>query len=86
MDTMHSLLSLPAELVIQLFGTCYIKDAVHLAAANRQLREVWLKYTHTIVEAILKPNMEAYDDALDFAKLEKRYSKHGQSDPPPHEW
>lgn len=86
MDTMYSLLGLPAELIVQLFGACYIKDAIHLAAANRQLREVWLEHTHTIVEAVLKPNIEAYGDALEFAKLEKRYSEHAQSDPPPHEW
>lgn len=75
------MLDLPPELVIQIFGTCSIHDALHLAAANRQLHEVWLEHTNTIVDAILKRTVEEYDEAKKVALLETRYSENRDISP-----
>lgn len=76
-----SLLKLPTELQIQILGTCSLEDALHLAAANRQLREVWMENESTIIDTMFRPEIEQFDEAQKVALLELRYSKRQDNSP-----
>jgi hypothetical protein len=69
---MAALLALPNELILWIYAKCpKVQDAASLSAANKQLHSIWLDKTDHIAEAILKPQIPAYETAVELAILEE---------------
>jgi hypothetical protein len=69
---MTGLLSLSNELLIQVFASSLtIETAVCISGTHSRLRSIWLGHTSQIVTGILKPQIPAYDTAVDLAILEE---------------
>jgi hypothetical protein len=69
---MTSLLSLPTELIIQVFASCpTVYTAACLSAANKELRAIWLKHTDQILERTLRDTLPGYEDAVDLANMQR---------------
>lgn len=81
---MHHLLTLPTELLIQIFAASdTILDALHLSATNRLLNAVWLEHCETIIKSILQSTIPAYDEAVELAFLETRLESSIDGSPTP---
>lgn len=72
--TMSHLLTLPTELLIEIFAVNdMILDALNLSATIRCLNAIWLEhYERVIIERIPRPSLPAYDEAVQVAFLETR--------------
>lgn len=68
---MTDLLVLPTELLVRILAASdSIPDAMHFSAANRRLRDIWMEHTTSIIEAVLRASIPAYEEALDLAVTE----------------
>jgi hypothetical protein len=71
---MTILLDLPTELIIQVFtSSSTVWTATCLSGANKELRSIWLKHSHQILKGIIRPQVPAYEDAVDLANLRISY-------------
>jgi len=69
---MAALLALPNELIMWIYAKCpTVQDAASLSAANKQLHSIWLDKADHIAGAILRPQVPAYEAAVELAILEE---------------
>lgn len=69
--TVTNLLSLPTELIVQVFTSCpTVQTATRLSSVNKEMHAIWIKHTHQILEDIIRPQIPAYEDATEIAKLQ----------------
>lgn len=67
---MTSLFSLPTELLIHTLACCpTVQTAACLSSANKELRAIWQKHTHHILESIAR-SIPAYQEATILAKMQ----------------
>ncbi|KAF2163099.1 hypothetical protein M409DRAFT_26545 [Zasmidium cellare ATCC 36951] len=72
---MPTLTDLPSELLLLVFALSHdIHDAVSFCRVNRRLHAIWLENADHISKAVLEESIPAYDDAVDLAKVEARYT------------
>lgn len=65
-------LSLPHELLLHIYTQVpTLDDAAHLFSVNRRLHSVWLENDTRIANAILRPLIPSYEDAVELAILEE---------------
>jgi hypothetical protein len=72
---MPHIFSLPNELIVDILALCpTIKTAACLSSTNKQIRAIWLKHSHHILESIVSSQLEipAYKHALELADLQER--------------
>lgn len=68
---MAAFLSLPSELILDIYTRISTLDcAARLSSTNKRLRSVWLENDSRIAEAILRPRVPSYEDAVELAILE----------------
>lgn len=68
---MTDLLSLLTELIVHILASCPdIRTTTCPASANKELHAIWLKHTYQILESIVRPQLPAYEDATEVAKLQ----------------
>lgn len=68
---MPGLLSLSAELLVQIFAAGdAICDTLQLSATNRHLRDIWLEHSDVIIDGVLKPSIPGYKAATNLAVTE----------------
>lgn len=73
---MAALLSLPTELIVCIYANCpTLQSAASLSATNKRLYSIWLDDENHIVEAILSPQIPAYEAAVELAMLEEIWIK-----------
>lgn len=73
---MAALLSLPTELIVCIYANCpTLQSAASLSATNKRLYSTWLDDENHIVEAILSPQIPAYEAAVELAILEEIWIK-----------
>lgn len=71
-STMAALLVLPNELILCIYANCpTLYTAASLATADKRLYCVWRENADHIAEAILRPQILAYEAAVEFAILEE---------------
>ena len=67
---MTSLLSLPTELLVNIFASCpTAQTAECLSGANKALHAIWWKHTHHILEGIAR-SIPSYGEATIVAKMQ----------------
>jgi hypothetical protein len=76
---MTGLLSLPNELIINIFTHTTLQTAACLAAASKRLHFIWLENNDHIVDSAIR-QIPAWEDAVELALLEETWS---ESDPLP---
>jgi len=73
---MAALLALPNELILCIYATCpTLHTAASLATANKRLYSVWRENTDHIAEAVLRPQIFAYEAAVELAIFEETCAK-----------
>lgn len=76
---MASLLSLPNELLVDVFAACPdIDPAIGLADTSQHLRAIWGMYAATFIEGILQRSIPAYTEAVTLAVAEHQHSATGK--------
>lgn len=80
---MPGLLSLSAELLVQIFAAGdAICDTLHLSATNRHLRDIWLEHSDVIIDGVLKPSIPGYKAATNLAVTESMLKSSMDHAPP----
>jgi hypothetical protein len=78
-STMASLLSLPTELIVDIYTHATLQSAASLSAVSKRLHDIWLENTDYIVESTIR-QLPAWEDAVELALLDQTWS---ESDPLP---
>jgi hypothetical protein len=76
---MAGLLSLPNELIVNIYTYTTLQTAACLSAASKRLHFIWLENTEHIVDSVIR-QIPAWEDAVELALLEETWS---ESDPLP---
>lgn len=76
---MAALLSLPNELILDIYTSMPdLESAARLSSVNKRLRNIWLENDNQIADAILRPQIPDYEDAVELAILEETVGNDAQ--------